>query len=151
MEEILTRKPYERDYGIDHSKYMTLSEIAEKYGVNLVTVKNRINQGVYPNAIMIKHSWFIPIEEVKEITRKPRENMPAPEIEGYISRQELVDRSGCDSTYISHQINLGMFGDKLKKGIYVYVERERAERYISYRKSMLELKELRKTVVENIY
>lgn len=140
MEQDKTRPKYARDYGIDRSKYMTLSEIAEKYNVNPVTVKNRIKEGLYPNAVMIKHSWFIPIEEVAEIVKKNRRKLTVPEIEGYMSRQELVERTGCDDTYISHQINNGMFGNKLKIGIYVYVDRECAEKYIEYRNSRLELK-----------
>ena len=141
-----TRQKWSRNYEIDKSKYMTMSEVAEKYGVNLVTVRNRIKQGVYPNAVFVKHCWFIPIEEVQEITRKPRGPVDAPLVEGYISRQKLVERSGCDDTYISHQINLGMFGDRLKIGIHVYVDRKRAEKYIRYRESMKELKKLRKEV-----
>ena len=141
-----TKQKWSRNYEIDRTKYMTLREIAEKYGVNMVTVKNRIKQGVYPNAVFIKHCWFIPIEEVQEITRKQRCQAEAPNVDGYISRQELVARSGCDDTYISHQINLGMFGDKLKIGIHVYVDRKRAEKYIRYRESMKELKKLRKEV-----
>ena len=144
MEQENVLPKYARDYGIDRTKYMTLTEIAEKYNVNMVTVKNRLKEGAYPHAVMIKHSWFIPIEEVGEIVKKNRGKIVAPEVEGYMSRQELIERSGCDVTYLSHQINRGMFGDRLKIGVHVYVDRERAEKYIAFRNSMLEIREYRK-------
>lgn len=140
----MTRQKYSRNYGIDRSKYMTLSEIADKYNVNMVTVKNRLKEGAYPNAIMIKHSWFIPIEEVTDLIKKNRGKVFAPEIEGYMSRQELIEKSKCDLTYISHQINRGVFGNKLKIGVFVYVEREKAERYLSYRAALENVRKMKK-------
>lgn len=123
-----TRKP--RKYDVDRDKFMTIAEVATSQNVCIMTVRMRLKYNCYPNAVKINRAWFIPKDECANIY--PMNTPPDAEKDKYMSRHELKERLGVSESHLTQVLNSGYVGQKYKFGFYIYVDRERAEKYIEY-------------------
>lgn len=53
-----------------HREYVKTSEVAEKFGVTVLTVRRWIEKGVV-KGVKVGGRWFVEADSLKQINRKP--------------------------------------------------------------------------------